>query len=488
MIEERPEILDKYQLVVGLEIHAQLITASKAYSGAPNAYGDLPNANTCPLTLGHPGTLPRLNEAVIEHAIRLGLATDCQLTREMHFARKNYFYPDLPKGYQITQDKTPICVNGSLSVKDADGNQKRIGITRIHIEEDAGKSIHDQDPYNTLVDLNRAGVPLLEIVSEPDIRSIEEAYNYIAEIRRLVRYLDICDGNMEEGSMRCDANVSVMLKGSSTFGKRCEVKNMNSLRNVQRAISYEMKRQIALIENGQDVEQQTRSFEAVSGTTFTLRGKEDAHDYRYFPEPDMPALLLEQGSIDEVQRSMPPLPRQLFERYTQKLGLSEYDANLIIESKPIALYYEKIIEHTDNHKAAANWLMGDIKSYLNQSATGIEDFPIAPEKIAALIALIDSEKVSYSLASQKLFPLMLERKDAWPEALAEEKQVLQKSDDEWLKGIIKDVLASYPDKVEAYKKGNKGMLGLFMGELMKRSDRKANPKIANQLLKEILES
>lgn len=273
MIETRAEVLEKYQLVVGLEIHAQLITSSKAYSGAVNAYGDLPNANTCPLTLGHPGTLPRLNTAVVQHAVRLGLATNCSLTREMHFARKNYFYADLPKGYQITQDTTPICTEGHLTVKDADGNDKRIGITRIHIEEDAGKSIHDQDPFNTLVDLNRAGVPLLEIVSEPDIRSIEEAYNYLAEVRRLVRYLDICDGNMEEGSMRCDANVSVMLKGSNTLGNRCEVKNMNSLRNVQRAITYEMKRQIAIIEAGGTVEQQTRSFDAVNGTTFTLDRK-----------------------------------------------------------------------------------------------------------------------------------------------------------------------------------------------------------------------
>jgi len=292
MTEERSEILDKYQLVVGLEVHAQLRTESKAYSGDVNKYGSLPNSNTAPLTLGHPGTLPRLNKKQVEFAVKLGLATNCQITRVMHFARKNYFYADLPKGYQITQDKTPICEKGFIDVKDAEGNDRRIGITRIHMEEDAGKSIHDQDPFNTLVDLNRAGVPLLEIVSEPDIRTSEEAYNYLAEVRRLVRYLDICDGNMEEGSLRCDANVSVMLKGADEFGNRCEVKNMNSLRNVQRAIEYEMKRQIKLIEAGKPVEQQTRSFDAVSGTTFSLRGKEAAHDYRYFPEPDMQPVAL----------------------------------------------------------------------------------------------------------------------------------------------------------------------------------------------------
>lgn len=488
MIEEREEILNKYQLVVGLEIHAQLITASKAYSGAVNAYGDLPNANTCPLTLGHPGTLPRVNEAVVQHAVRLGLATHCSLTREMHFARKNYFYADLPKGYQITQDKTPICTEGYLDVKDAEGKDKRIGITRIHIEEDAGKSIHDQDPYNTLVDLNRAGVPLLEIVSEPDIRSIEEAYNYLAEVRRLVRYLDICDGNMEEGSMRCDANVSVMLKGSTEYGNRCEVKNMNSLRNVQRAITYEMKRQIALIEAGEHVEQQTRSFDAVNGTTFALRGKEDAHDYRYFPEPDIQPLELSEAAIEKVKQAMPPLPRDLHKRYTDELGLSVYDAGILTESKPIAMYYESLIKHTTNYKAAANWLMGDIKSHLNQTASRIEDFPLSPEKVAALIALIDADKVSNSVASQQIFPLMLASPDMGPEQIAEANNLLQQSDDNWLEGIAHEALAMYPDKVAAYKQGNKGMLGLFMGEVMKRSERKANPKMASEILKKILES
>ena len=487
MIEERQEILDKYQLVVGLEVHAQLKTESKAYSGDINQYGSLPNSNTSPLTLGHPGTLPRLNKKVVQFAIKLGLATNCELTREMHFARKNYFYADLPKGYQITQDTTPICVGGHIDVKGTDGTEKRIGITRIHMEEDAGKSIHDQDPFNTLVDLNRAGVPLLEIVSEPDIRSSEEAYNYLAEIRRLVRYLDVCDGNMEEGSMRCDANVSVMLKGSDNFGNRCEVKNMNSLRNVQRAIEYEMKRQIRILEEGGVIEQQTRSFDAVNGTTFKLRGKEDAHDYRYFPEPDLQPVTLTQQEIDTVKSKMPPLPKELYHKYTKELNLSDYDANIIIDSKPIALFYEAIIAHTKNYKAAANWLMGDIKSYVNQNAVHIDEFPVKPENIAQLISLIDEDLISNSIAAEQVFPKMILNPDRSPKEIAESDNLLQKSDDTWLRDLAQQALSKYPEKVEAYKQGNKGLLGLFMGEVMKLSERKANPKMASQLIKELLE-
>lgn len=487
MIEERKEILDKYQLVVGLEVHAQQATNSKAYSGDINEYGSLPNSNTCPLSLGHPGTLPRFNQKVIDYAIRIGLATNCSFTREMNFARKNYFYADLPKGYQITQDTTPICVDGEVMVPSVDGIEKKIGITRIHIEEDAGKSIHDQDPYNTLVDLNRAGVPLLEIVSEPDIRTSEEAYNYLAEIRRLVRYLEICDGNMEEGSMRCDANVSVMLKGADTFGNRCEVKNMNSLRNVQRAIDYEMKRQIKILEDGGTIAQQTRSFDAVEGTTFSLRSKEGAHDYRFFPEPDLQPLFLEQSVIDSVQSTMPPLPRELYKKYTEELKLSAYDANILIDAKPIALYFETLTQHTTNYKAAANWMMGEIKSYLNQSATAIEDFPVKPEMIAELIAIIDNDSISNSIATEKVFPKMILEPNRSPKEIAESDNLLQKSDDDWLRNIAMEALEMFPDKVAAYKNGNKGLLGLFMGEVMKKSERKANPKMASEILRKILE-
>jgi len=487
MIEERAEILEKYQLVVGLEVHAQLQTKSKAYAGDLNSYGSLPNSNTSPLTLGHPGTLPRVNKEIIEYAIKLGLATNCSITRAMHFARKNYFYADLPKGYQITQDTTPICTEGFLDVKDADNQIRRIGITRIHIEEDAGKSIHDQDPFNTLVDLNRAGVPLLEIVSEPDIRTMEEAYNFLAEVRRLVRYLEICDGNMEEGSMRCDANVSVMLKGAKEYGNRCEVKNMNSLRNVQRAIEFEMKRQIEIVENGGQVIQQTRSFDAVQGTTFALRGKENAHDYRYFPEPDIQPLTLEQEDIDRVRKLMPPLPNELFKKYVNELNLSEYDAGILIESKPIALYFNELIQHTKNYKAAANWVIGEIKSHLNQTATSIEDFPLKPAQIAEIIALIDSDKISNSAASQQLFPKYVEQPTQTAAEIADSENLLQESDDDWLEELAQKAIATFPDKAEAYRKGNKGLLGLFMGEVMKLSNRKANPKMASEILRKLLE-
>lgn len=482
-----PEIRDKYQVVIGLEVHAQLSTHSKAYAGDINAFGSLPNANTSPLTLGHPGTLPRINRKVVEYAIKLGLATDCKIAETMHFARKNYFYADLPKGYQITQDTTPICTGGKVIIKNAEGKEVTIGITRIHMEEDAGKSIHDQDPYNTLIDLNRAGVPLVEIVSEPDLRSSEEAYNYLAEIRRLVRYLEICDGNMEEGSLRCDANVSVMLKGAKTFGNRCEVKNMNSLRNVQRAIEFERDRQIEIIESGGSVQQQTRSFDAVNGITFTLRDKENAHDYRYFPEPDLQPLVVTREEIASIGETMPPLPRNLIKKYTSELGLSEYDAEIIVDSKPNVLYYEVLIGHTKNYKAAANWLMGEIRSYLNQNAVTIEDFPLKPAQIAELIALIDENLVSNSIAAQQLFPKMIARPDRSPREIAEAENLLQKSDDDWLTKIAREAIAKYPEKAAAYKKGSKGLLGLFMGEVMKLSDRKANPKLSSEILKKLLE-
>ncbi|TVR39725.1 MAG: Asp-tRNA(Asn)/Glu-tRNA(Gln) amidotransferase subunit GatB [Cryomorphaceae bacterium] len=481
-----PHIRDKYQMVVGLEIHAQLNTRSKAYCADLNEYGSAPNSNVGPVSLGMPGTLPVVNRQVVQHAIRLGLSLNCNITESMYFARKNYFYADLPKGYQITQDTTPICTGGHLDIE-VDGKSRRIGITRIHMEEDAGKSIHDQDPFDTLIDLNRAGVPLLEIVSEPDIRSSEEAYAYLAEIRKLVRYLDICDGNMEEGSLRCDANISVMLKGSDTFGMRCEVKNMNSLRNVQRAIEHEVVRQILLIESGGTVEQQTRNFDAVSGTTSLLRSKEDAHDYRYFPEPDLQPLTLTPEQIEVVRSEMPPLPSELLVRYTTELGLKEYDARVLTEDKAIALYFEELIQHTPNYKAAANWVMVDVKSFLNQNGIAISEFSLKPVQIAELIDLIDSGKVSHSVASQNLFPALIDSPHTSAAALAEAMNLMQNSDEDSLTSWARAALETYPDKVNAYKSGNKGLLGLFMGEVMKLSNRKADPKAASKILQQLLE-
>jgi aspartyl-tRNA(Asn)/glutamyl-tRNA(Gln) amidotransferase subunit B len=478
---------EKYEAVIGLEIHIQLNTLSKAYSSDSTEYGNLPNTNVSVISIGHPGTLPMANKKVIEFAVKLGLACKCNITEFNGYARKNYFYADLPKGYQITQDKTPICTGGYITIKNKEGIEKRINLTRIHMEEDAGKSIHDQDPYDTLIDLNRAGVPLLEIVSEPEIKSGEEAYQYVAEVRKLVRYLEICDGNMEEGSLRCDANISIMPKGSKKFGTKVEVKNMNSIRNVQRAIEYEIKRQAELLEKGEIIKQETRSFDAVSGTTFSLRSKEGADDYRYFPEPDLQPVIVTEEYKQKVKSLLPPLPDELFKKYSEDLKLSNYDAGVLTESKEIALYFEELIKHCNNYKAAANWVMGDIKSFLNERALHISNFPLSPKTIASLINLIDEGKVSHSAASQKIFPLLIENPAKTPLEIAQENNLIQESNANSILPMIEEVIAKYPEKVEEYRAGKKGLLGLFVGEVMKLSKGKADPKITNQLVREKLE-
>jgi aspartyl-tRNA(Asn)/glutamyl-tRNA(Gln) amidotransferase subunit B len=477
---------DKYELVLGLEIHAQLSSNSKAYCNDSTEYGAAANTQTSPITLGHPGTLPKSNKKVIEYAVKMGIACGSTIREHNEYARKNYFYPDLPKGYQITQDTTPICNGGVVYVKDSEGNKKAINITRIHMEEDAGKSIHDLDPFNTLVDLNRAGIALIEIVSEPDIRSSDEAYQYLAEVRKLVRYLDICDGNLEEGSLRCDANISVMLKGSKVFGNRAEVKNMNSLRNVKRAIEHEMDRQIDILENGGTVEQQTRSFNANTGTTSLMRSKEDANDYRYFPEPDLQPITINQVYIDKVKKSLPPLPKELFKTYTTEFGLSEYDSNVLIEEKEIALYFNELCKYTNTYKGAANFMNGVVKSYLNENAVEIGEFGMSPERLAELVKLVDEGKVSNSLATQKVFGEML-KSDLSTEEIAKTNNWIQESDIDALQDFVQQALEKYPEKVEEYKNGKKGLIGLFMGEVMKLSRGKADPKIANKLVREALE-
>jgi aspartyl-tRNA(Asn)/glutamyl-tRNA(Gln) amidotransferase subunit B len=479
-------IRDKYQAIIGLEVHAQLLTESKAYSSDSTEYGVMPNTNLSVITLGHPGTLPRINKRVVEMAVKMGLATNCDITRYNIYARKNYFYPDLPKGYQITQDKTPVCTAGYLDVKDAEGNDKRIGITRIHMEEDAGKSMHLPGEVETLIDLNRAGVPLIEIVSEPDIRDSEEAYNYLTEIRRLVRYLEICDGNMEEGSLRCDANISVMLKDSPLWGTKVEVKNMNSFRNVQRAIEHEIERQIMVIENGGKIDSETRNFDANTGTTTAMRSKETLNDYRYFPEPDLPPLVIEQEWLERIKATMPSLPQELYKRFTEEFGLSEYDAGVLTDAKEIALYYDELCKYTKNYKGAANWVTGPVKSYLNELQLHIKDFPLQPHAIAEIIALVDENKVSHSVAAKKIFPYMLENPGIPAHQVAEEQNLLQESDSDSLKVIVAEVLAANPQKVEEYKAGKKSLVGMFMGELMKKTKGKADPKVANQLLQEAL--
>jgi len=482
------EIRDKYQPVIGLEVHMQLLTKSKAYSSDSTEFGALPNSNVSVITLGHPGTLPKVNHAVVDSAIKLGLACGCTIRERNEYARKNYFYADLPKGYQITQDTTPICTGGTITIKLGNGEEKAINLTRIHMEEDAGKSMHDQDPFDTLVDLNRAGVPLLEIVSEPELRSGEEAYAYISEVRKLVRYLEICDGNMEEGSLRCDANISVMLKGAEKFGRRVEVKNMNSIRNVQRAIEFEIERQIAEVEAGGEISQDTRSFDAGKGTTFVMRSKEMANDYRYFPEPDLPPIIVDEKWIADIKATMPALPNELHKKFTKDFGLNEYDAGVLTESKPVALYFNELTSYTKNYKAASNWVTGDIKSYLNEFAIHMEDFPVKPKTMADLIALIDDGKVSHSAVSQKLFPELCKTPEKAPLEIAKSLDLIQESDSGQMEEWVDAALAAYPDKVEEYRGGKKGVLGLFMGQVMKLSKGKADPKLASQLVRQKLES
>lgn len=482
------EVLEKYELVVGLEIHAQLQTKTKIFSSDSASFGAEPNRNTSIVSLGLPGTLPRINKTVVAYAVKMGMATHCTINRENRFDRKNYFYADLPKGYQITQDEAPVCVNGNVRITLKDKSHRVIRINRIHMEEDAGKSMHDKDDQYSLIDLNRAGVPLIEIVSEPDIRSAEEAAAYFTEVRKLVRYLGICDGNMEEGSMRCDANISVRLKGESAFGQRCEVKNLNSVRNLQRAISYEFRRQVELIENGGVVEQNTLNFDAANGTTSVLRSKEMAFDYRYFPEPDLPPLHLAEEWIEALKSELPELPEQRIHRYIYELGLPEYDAYIITEEKSTSDYFEQLVKLTPHYKAAANWIIGPVQSHLNEGAKDITSFEVQPVQLAEIITLIEEGKINNTSAVQQLFPALLSDPSKSVTDLVAELNLLIDTKGDELDAFIDEALSRFPDKVKEYHKGKKGVLGLFMGEVMKLSKGKIDPKKANQLVIKKLES
>jgi aspartyl-tRNA(Asn)/glutamyl-tRNA(Gln) amidotransferase subunit B len=481
------EIAEKYELVVGLEVHAQLSTLSKSFSSDSAAFGAEPNHHISAISLGHPGTLPRINKRMVEYAVKMGLACNCTINLKNSFARKNYFYADLPKGYQITQDQEPICLGGSVTVRLANGTTKALAIHHIHMEEDAGKSMHDNHHEDSLIDLNRAGVPLIEIVSEPDMRSAEEAGQFLTEIRKLLRYLDVCDGNMEEGSMRCDANISVRLHGAKEYGNRCEVKNLNSIRNVQRAIEHEFARQINVIEAGGHIDQNTLNFNADTGETSVLRSKEMANDYRYFPEPDLMPLVLDKAYVDKIRKSLPALPNQLYQKYLD-LGLSDYDASVITADKEVALYFEELIKHTANYKAAAHLMMGSVKSYLNETGLHITDMNIEPINLAGLIKLVDSGVINNTNASHKLFPAMIKSPNKTADALAAELNLLITTDSNDVSKYIQDAIAKYPDKVIEYQKGKKGVLGLFMGEIMKSSKGKIDPQATNQLLIKELES
>jgi len=464
---------DKYEAVIGLEVHAQLLTETKAFAPVSSQYGGAPNTQVTPLCLGHPGTLPVLNENLVRYTIKMGLATNCSVSEKSIFARKNYFYPDLPKGYQISQYETPICYEGFIDIE-LDEYEKRIGVTRIHMEEDAGKSIHDQDPYHTLVDLNRAGTPLIEIVSEPDLRTPQEAYAYLKKIRQIVQYLGVCDGNMEEGSLRCDANVSIRPRGQKELGTRTELKNMNSFRNVEQAIYYEIERQIELVESGGEVVQQTLLWDTSKMVTRQMRSKEEAHDYRYFPEPDLPPVIVTRELMNEVREELPELPTVRLHRFINELGLSEDEAVVLTESRAMADYFEEALSILNEPKAISNIILTEVLRVLNTKSISIDEFPITAKRLTELSSLKLDDKINSS-AMQTIFNEMLESNSS-ARALAEELNLLQVSDSDFIDPIIDSVISENPDEVQRYKEGKKALIGFFIGQVMKQSKGKANPK------------
>ena len=470
-----------YEAVIGLEVHVQLLTKSKLFCGDSTLFGNPPNTNISAVSLAHPGTLPVMNEKALELAIKLGLAFNCDISRKNYFDRKNYFYPDLPKGYQVTQQATPICKNGNVAIS-VHGLERSVQLNRIHMEEDAGKSIHDADEYNTCIDLNRAGVALLEIVSEPDIFSAEEAGEYLAEIRKMIRFLDVSDGNMEEGSMRCDANISLRLKGETSLGTRVEVKNLNSIKNVKKAITYEIERLTKILDCGEKVIQQTRSFDAGNGTTFSLRSKEEANDYRYFPEPDLPPFYVTEEILSKIQSELPELPKALEERLVKEFGLNQGSVKVICGDKELADYFLNAITNTKNYKAVSNWMIGPVKNYLNEKSIDIGQFPIKPATMALLADMVEDGLVSFGNASTKVFPSLIESPGEDPLAMAESLNILQQKDDGALNGWIEETLSGMPDQVAQYKKGKKNLIGLFAGEIRRKSSGKADMATVNKLL------
>ena len=477
------DLREKYEVVIGLEVHAQLKTKSKIFAPDSTEFGNEQNSQISPITLGMPGVLPVLNKECVNMGIKLGLALNCQIPERCKFDRKQYFYPDLPKGYQISQYDEPICVNGYIDIKG-----KRIGITRAHLEEDAGKLVHVGSAgiagsTYSLVDLNRAGTPLLEIVSEPDIRSSEEAKNYMEELRNIVRYIGVCDGNLEEGSMRCDANISIMPKGSKEFGTRAEIKNVNSFKALQRAIEYEIDRQIELVEDGEEVVQETRLWDDNAGETRSMRGKEDAHDYRYFPEPDLMPLSISREWVEEIRNSMPELPSQKRQRYMD-LGLSEYDASVIVEQMQSALFFDKVLELGGNAKIAVNFMMGEIAAYLKENHIEINETKLTPENLAELVGLIEKDTISNNIGKQILIEMIEEGTKA--SDIVEKKGLSQITDVDAIRKMVEEVVNNNPNQVEQYKSGKTNILGFFVGQIMKATKGRANPKTVNEILLELL--
>jgi aspartyl-tRNA(Asn)/glutamyl-tRNA(Gln) amidotransferase subunit B len=473
----------EYEAVIGLEVHAQLLTDSKIFCSCSTKFGAAPNSHTCQIDLGMPGVLPVLNKKVVEFTIKMALATHCRINREDVFARKNYFYPDLPKGYQISQYAHPLAEFGYVDIE-VNGDKKRIGITRIHMEEDAGKLIHDEFTPSSFVDLNRTGVPLIEIVSEPDMRSPEEAAAYLRRLHEVLVYLEICDGNMEEGSFRCDANVSIRPKGREKFGTRSELKNMNSFRNVQRALEYEIKRQQYVIEGGGEVVQETRLWDDSAGVTNSMRGKEEAHDYRYFPDPDLVPVIIEEAWIEDVRRSLPELPLEKRERFVSEYGIPAYDAGVLTSTRALADYYEKTVRLTKKPKIASNWVMGDFLRFLNEERRDIKDSPVSPEALSEMINLIEDGTISGKIAKEVFEDMYRSGKRA--AEIIKEKGLVQITDTAALEKAIDEVIAANPDNLERYRAGKDKLFGFFVGQVMKATQGKANPNLVNELLKKKL--
>ena len=474
-----------YESVIGLEVHAQLKTKTKIFCNCSTEFGAPPNTHTCPVCLGMPGVLPVLNKKVVEYTLKMALATHCQVDRISRFARKNYFYPDLPKGYQISQYELPIAQHGFVHIQ-LNGSSKRIGITRIHMEEDAGKLIHDPNRPISKVDFNRTGVPLMEIVSEPDIRSPEEAGAYLRQLRAIVRYLKISDGNLEEGSFRCDANVSIMPEGTTKFGTRTEIKNLNSFKHVEKALSYEIARQKEiLLDNGQVI-QETRLWDPDKGRTFSMRGKEDAHDYRYFPDPDLLPLVVEDTWIEAIRQTLPELPDDKRVRFMTDYKLSDYDAGLLTVNRELADFFEACLKHFDNPKEVSNWITGPLLGLLKSQERDIEECPISPEMLAELLGLIQDGTISNKIA-KTVFDSMAET-GKHPGKIVAEKGLTQVTDSAAIEAVVQSVLSRSHKEVDAYKNGKTKLMGYFVGQVMRETKGKANPKIVNEILREKLES
>ena len=473
----------EYEPVIGLEVHAQLLTDTKIFCSCSAKFGAEPNSHTCPICLGMPGVLPVLNRKVVDFAMKMALATHCRINGMNNFARKNYFYPDLPKGYQISQYKHPLAEHGWVEI-DMEGGKKRIGITRIHMEEDAGKLMHDEYSPVSYVDLNRTGVPLIEIVSEPDIRSAEEAAAYLKTLHGILVYLEICDGNMEEGSFRCDANVSLRPVGQEEFGTRTELKNMNSFRNVQRALEYEIKRQKYVLDAGEEVIQETRLWNDAQGVTNPMRGKEEAHDYRYFPDPDLVPLMINDEWIAQIEKDMPELPMEKRERFIREYQLSAYDAGVLTSSRTLADYYEQTAKLSGTPKIAANWIMGDLLRFLNEDRRDIRESPISPASLAEMIKIIEAGTISGKMAKEVIEEMYKSGKS--PEAIIKEKGMVQITDTDAIAKVIAEVMAANPAQLAQYRGGKDKLFGFFVGQVMKATQGKANPQIINDLLKKML--